>query len=158
MSLLCYTTDSKAVVLIVVVRGVDIRTIQVQVVRVVSIVRRTRPVVAVAALIVGTAAVPVAGQDERTLVLDKLDTGGLGNAYGYLPARQSNKYRKEMTIFVNRLAPKGKALVGLWVCRPMAFGLVAFCARPPDRRVISASFGLFCPGAIVFYRMTAVWI
>ena len=50
--------------LVVVVRRVDVRAIEVQVVRVVSIVRCTRPIVAVAALIVGTAAVPVARQDE----------------------------------------------------------------------------------------------
>ena len=64
MNLLCYTTDSKAEVPAVAARGVDIRTTQVQVVRVVSTVRRTRPVEAAAALTVGTAAAPAAGQDE----------------------------------------------------------------------------------------------
>ena len=47
-----YTADGKPVVLIVVVRGVDASTIEVQVVRVGSRVLRRRPVVAVAALIV----------------------------------------------------------------------------------------------------------
>ena len=151
MSLLCYTTDSKAVVLVVVVRGVDIRTIQVQVVRVVSIVRRTRPVVAVAALIVGTAAVPVAGQDERILVLDELDTGELGNTYRYSPARQSNKYRKEIAIFANRLTPKNKGackLVGLWAygfwtCDFFARGLlIGGLSLPPS--------DCFVPGRLSF--------
>ena len=66
MSLLCYTTDSKAVVLVVVVRGVDIRTIQVQVVRVVTI-RRCRPIVTVVANIVEAAIVVVAITRSRHL-------------------------------------------------------------------------------------------
>lgn len=62
--LLQYTAYCKTVVLVVVVRGVDARGIQVQVVRVLRIVRGTRPVVAVGAEIVGAASVVVATKEE----------------------------------------------------------------------------------------------
>ena len=63
-SLLCHAADSKPVVLAAAVRRVDSGRIQAQAVRVARTVRRTRPVVAAAALIVGTATEPVARQDE----------------------------------------------------------------------------------------------
>ncbi len=57
-----YTAHGVSVVLIVVVRPrVDVRTVEVQIVRVVAIVRRSGPIVPVRAAIVGRAGVPVAG-------------------------------------------------------------------------------------------------
>ncbi len=62
-----------SVVLIVVVRpGVDVRTIEVQIVRVVVTVRGRGPIVPVRATIVGRARVPVPGIDEKRLSRNSL--------------------------------------------------------------------------------------
>ena len=82
----------------------------------------------------------------ETLVLDELDTGELDNAYGYSPARQSNKYRKEMTIFVNRLAPKDKGAAGV-VAQDL---LIEGSSLPPS--------DCFVPGRLSFYGITAARI
>ena len=59
------TADGKPVVLVVVVSTwVDIRRIHVQVIRVVTIVSRRRPIVRVVAAIVRGGAIPVAGVDK----------------------------------------------------------------------------------------------
>ena len=58
----CYAAHCEPVVLVVVVLRVEVATsVEVQVVGVVIIVRRTRPVVRVVSGIVGSAAVAVAG-------------------------------------------------------------------------------------------------
>ena len=59
-----YTTNSVAVALIVVVRGIDIAAVEVEVVGVRGIVHGRRPIVAVRTLIVETAIVPVAAVKE----------------------------------------------------------------------------------------------
>ena len=65
-------TDTKSVVLIVVVGRVQVRRVEVQVVRVVVAVRRPTPIVAVRATIVRRRTIEVAGVKENSYKLSNL--------------------------------------------------------------------------------------